>query len=169
MAATNFSLTFNDSLTASVSDETVLNDKLTENTDYSTQKTSCLVYNEMGEMTYSQFHNFFNDSDTRLSYISQITTKLGKDYETGQGKLGAIMLAKYNLDEELTGINKKENISWTVDLAGFNTAIQNSSVVDEFVSTPANAIEKNHLQIIFKFNCNGNEYKVGVEWIMKDA
>ncbi len=168
--ATNFSLTFEDPLTATVSDETVLNDKLKENTDYNTQKDNCLVYHEIGQMNHSQFHNFFNDSTTRLSYITEITAKLHKNYiKEGdvRGSLGTIMLAKYNDDMMYTGLNKKENIAWDVDLTSFDQAIGNSSVVNEFVNTTDDS-NPNHLQIIFKFNCDGKNYTVGFEWIMKN-
>lgn len=172
MSSTNFSLTFQDSLFATVSDETVLNEKLIE-TDYDTQKSNCLVYHSMGQMNHTQFHNFFNADEylTRGVYIMEISAKLNKDYiKEGdvRGSLGKIMLAKYNLDMGYTGLNKKENINWTVDLSNFNTAINNSSIVSEFVPTFDGASENNHLQIIFKFKCDGINYIVGFEWIMKN-
>lgn len=174
MAATNFSLTFNDSLTANVSDETVLDPKLIVS-DYTTEKNSCLMNNEMGHMYLIDFHNFFNNDDTLATYITQIATKLDKNYikedgETSETSLGALMLDKYNSDNNLTGIDKMENINWTVNLSEFYRAIKESSVTDdEFVATPGDASEKNHLQIIFKFNCNDKIYKVGFEWIMMNT
>jgi hypothetical protein len=155
---TNFSITYNTPIILKPSDETVLGDQITENANYSFQKASCVVYTEMGAMNESQFNAFFGTTDTRAVYMNQIKSKL----ENASGnELGSKILQKYNDDKGLTGIFRKERISWTVDLTTFNEALNASSVVGKFV-----AGNKNHFQLIFRFECDSVSYPVGMEWKM---
>jgi len=156
----NFSLTVESPVVATVSDATVFANGITQNDSgsYGSLVDSCKSYQTLGGMTQTQFNAFILNTDSRRVYISAISQYLGNT------SVKTTLLEAYNSDNSLTGTDKKEKISYDTDLTNFDTLLNESDIL------PSEWSDTGKFQLIFKFVVGGDaakkSYNVGVEWSM---
>jgi hypothetical protein len=156
----NFSLTVESPVVATVSDATVFANGITQNDSgsYGSLVDSCKSYQTLGGMTQTQFNAFILNTDSRRVYISAIQDSLSSI------EVKEKLLFAYNSDNLLTGTDRKEKIAFTVNLSAFDTLLNESDIL------PSEWSDTGKFQLIFKFVVGGDaakkSYNVGVEWSM---
>ena len=156
----NFSLTIDAPVVASVSDDTVLAAGITNTSlEYAALKTSCKAYTVLGNMTQQNFNDFFGTMASCVPYIDAISDNLANT------SVKSALLAAYNTDNNLTGTDKKEIIYYDTDLTNLEMLLQDSDIL------PSKWSDTGKFQLIFNFRIGTGtqqkQYKVGVEWGMK--
>lgn len=161
--ATDFSLVFQESFTASVVDTTILPSLIVRSANTADfNKMNCAYYNSFTEsMTELKFRDFFGTDATRKPYLDAIAAKLHADVA------GVNLLAAYNDIKCFTNtVDKKEKITYTVDLTKFNTTLNDAGIASTEWSTGGK------FQLLFNFvvgsGAGAQLFTVGVDWLMQN-